>query len=182
MDFETKTENFQPKLIIGLGNPGKEYAKTFHNMGFMFVDYLKSQIKGTPQITNKKEYELTVFPDLDLKLLKPLTYMNNSGRVLAEFLKYNEYKPEEILIAFDDLDLQFGQWKLQFDKFPKSHNGIISIQQQTSRTDYNYLRIGIETRNEQRRLQQKGEDYVLSKLTKEQLDILQGVFKEISLY
>ena len=108
--------------------------------------------------------------------------MNNSGQVLAQFLKYHDYKPEEILIVFDDLDIRLGEWKLQHDKYPKNHNGINSIHQSTGQTNYNYLRIGVETRDESRRSQQPGEDYVLSKITKEQQKILQEVFKQISLY
>ena len=169
---------FNTKLIIGLGNPGKEYSYSFHNAGFMLIDYLRENSKDKFEIANKKNYELTTFPGKNLKLLKPLTFMNNSGQVIAEFLKYNEYKPEEILIAFDDLDIEFGEYKLQHGKFPKSHNGINSIQNATGETNYLYFRIGIETRDEKRRLQQSGEDYVLSKLSKQQKDVLESVFKK----
>ncbi|MBN1331883.1 aminoacyl-tRNA hydrolase [Candidatus Dojkabacteria bacterium] len=176
MDYK----DFQPKLIVGLGNPGKEYSDTFHNAGFMLIDYLRQKIGKTSEVINKKEYEMTILQEKGLKLLKPLNYMNNSGPVIAQFLKFNELEPEEILIAFDDLDLEFGEYKIQQGKFPKSHNGINSIHESTGKADYWYLRIGIETRDEKRKQQQKGEDYVLSRMTPNQQKTLQSLFDKIS--
>ncbi|MBD3280728.1 hypothetical protein GF389_04350 [Candidatus Dojkabacteria bacterium] len=171
------------KLVIGLGNPGKRYAKTFHNAGFLFIDFLRDKFQEKfvekPEVTSKKEYELTSIPGNDLVMLKPLSYMNNSGQVTNNFLKYNGYNPEEILIAFDDLDIMLGEWKLHKDRFPKSHNGINSIHLSTGRTDYQYLRMGIETRGKKRRLQQSGEDYVLSKIDSKQMESLDAVFEDV---
>lgn len=173
-------DNFNPKLIIGLGNPGKSYKNTWHNAGFLFLEYLKDALNNTNATTkNKKEIEITKFEN-GTTLLKPLEYMNNSGETVQSYLKFNKYKPEETLIAFDDLDLEFGNWKLQYNKHPHSHNGVNSIHNSTGSTNYWYLRIGIETRDQKRKLQQSGEDYVLSKLSNEHQEKLKTVFKAIT--
>jgi len=172
------------KLIIGLGNPGKEYAKTWHNMGFLFIDKCKEKIEYQFSTINKKDYELTTFPSLDLQLLKPLKFMNKSGEVLKSLLKFKEINPDEILIVHDDLDIAFGDYKLQKGKFPKVHNGLKSIQDQTGQTDFYYLRLGIETRNAKKKANIKGEDHVLSRIPKSLNETLEEVFdkaiKEIS--
>lgn len=177
-DFRAKI-----KLIVGLGNPGKEYANTPHNLGFLFVDFLKNYIKDSkefvPITTNKKEYELIEFADSDLKLLKPLLYMNLSGEALQSYLKYQNISPEKILIAFDDLDIPFGNYKFQYNKFPKDHNGITSIQNITKTTEYNYLRIGAENRDEGQRHQIPSEKYLLKKLEKEQLEQIEELYEKI---
>lgn len=160
------------ELIIGLGNPGKEYNNTWHNMGFQFVDELKDQIKEPSQAANRKEYEVIEYRTINLTLLKPLKFMNRSGDVVADFLKYTNIQPEEILIVHDDLDINLGEYKLQLDKFPKSHNGIKSIQEKTGVTRYYYLRIGIENRDDELRKRISGEDYVLSKIDKKAQTII----------
>lgn len=154
------------ELIIGLGNPGKEYKNTWHNMGFWFIDRAKNQIKESAQEINRKEYEVTEYRTQNLTLLKPLKFMNRSGDVVADFLKYSNIQPQKILIVHDDLDISLGEYKLQFDKFPKAHNGIKSIQERTGATNYYYLRIGIENRSEELRNKISGEDYLLSKIDK----------------
>ncbi len=166
------------KLIVGLGNPGQKYRNTPHNAGFLFIDELKNKLEYQFHETNKKEYSLTTYPTLDLQLLKPLTYMNNSGQVLARLLKYNEYKAKEILIVHDDLDIDLGKYKLQFSKYPKSHNGIISIHQSTNKTKFWYLRIGIETRSEEDKRKISGEKYVLKKLAKDNLKTLKDTINK----
>lgn len=174
------TNNF--KLIIGLGNPGKKYQNTWHNMGFIFLDKLKALIDGPFNIQNKKEYELTTFTDAGIELLKPLTFMNNSGFVMANFLKQKNYKEDEILIVHDDLDIQFGEFKLQKGRFPKAHNGINSIHETTGKTDFWYLRIGIETRNEMDRARIAGEDYVVQQIPKNSALILEETLSKIFAY
>jgi len=154
------------KLIVGLGNPGENYKEAWHNAGFVFIDKLKDDLGQDNLLTNKKEYELVEYSSLNLKLLKPLTFMNRSGVVLAHFLKFNDLHPSEILIVHDDLDIQFGEFKLQTGKFPREHNGLLSIHKATGQTDYNYLRIGIETRTDEMRNRIPGEDYVLQKIPK----------------
>jgi len=160
------------KLIIGLGNPGKEYKNTYHNAGFLFIDALRNRLEYQFSEINKKEYELTFYPTLKLKLLKPLTFMNNSGTVVGNYLRNAPVEAENILIVHDDLDLSLGKYKLQFGKFPKVHNGINSIQKVMGETNFHYLRIGIETRDQLGKARISGEKQVLMKFDKEQAEIL----------
>jgi len=166
------------KLIIGLGNPGKKYKNTWHNTGFIFLDKLKEKLEYQFHEVNKKEYELTTFPTLKLKLLKPLTFMNNSGSVVADYLKNSPVEPKNILIVHDDLDLSLGKFKLQFNKFPKVHNGINSIHEKTDRKNYNYLRFGIETRNRLAKLRTSGSDYVLLSMKKGESEQMNDVISQ----
>ncbi len=167
------------KLIIGLGNPGKLYTNTPHNCGFIFIDKLKITLEYQFNEINKKEYSLVSYPSLNLQLLKPLTYMNDSGKVLSRLLKYNSYKAEEVLIVHDDLDLNLGKYKLQFNKFPKTHNGILSIHKETGKTKFWYLRLGIETRDTEDKTFLSGKDYVLKNFSKNQQEILEKTIKKI---
>lgn len=167
------------QLIVGLGNPGNEYNSTWHNIGFMFVNYLRDNLDKDFSIINKKDYELAYFPASKLSLVKPLKFMNRSGEVVAEILKFKDITPDKVLIVHDDLDLQFGEFKIQQGKYPKSHNGILSIHERTGETEFNYLRIGIETRDEELRNRFKGEDYVLSQIPKERAEEIEEVFREI---
>lgn len=166
------------KLIVGLGNPGKKYANTWHNVGFIFIDTLRNLLEEDSEITieNKKEYELTKGK---ISLLKPLTFMNKSGDVLAEFLRFNKYEPDEILIVHDDLDITLGNFKIQQGKYPKQHNGISSIHERTGETNFLYLRIGVETRDKLMQSRISGHNYVLKKLTKEQRENLEKTLQKV---
>lgn len=165
------------QLIVGLGNPGNEYNNTWHNIGFMFIDYLKNQLQEEFVIINKKEYELVYYPDLKLNLVKPLKFMNRSGEVISEIIKFKEIQPDQILIAHDDLDLKFGEFKIQQGRYPKSHNGILSIHEKTGETNFHYLRIGIETRTPE--MNMLGEEYVLTRIPEAQKEGPHLLFKRI---
>ncbi len=167
------------KLIIGLGNPGNEYSNTWHNVGFLFLDYLAKSVLKNPEIIERKDYILNTFLDPKLVLLKPLKFMNRSGEVVADYIRYSNLAPEEILIVHDDLDIQFGEYKIQYDKFSRTHNGIRSIHEKTGMTNFNYLRIGIETRDATDRVRFSGEDYVLSQIGNKNLGILKKLFAEM---
>lgn len=182
--MQSTDPDYKIKLIVGLGNPGRKYANTPHNLGFLFIEHLRNFLhdeKGFNfSMENKKEYELTEFDGMDLRLLKPLLFMNLSGEALQKYLKYGNFKPEEILIVFDDLDIQFGKYKLQRGKFPKDHNGILSIQRITQQTGFNYLRIGAETRDEKEKALIKSEDYLLKNFSSGQKEIAADLFSEIT--
>ncbi|MEK7114725.1 MAG: aminoacyl-tRNA hydrolase, partial [Patescibacteria group bacterium] len=116
----------KPRLIIGLGNPGKEYEKTYHNAGFLFVDYL---INSQLPITN-------------YKLLKTDVYMNQSGNFVKKTLKKYKIKPEEILIVHDDSDIELGKYKISFGRGSAGHNGVQSIIDALKTKNFWRLRIG----------------------------------------
>lgn len=163
--------NEDMKLIVGLGNPGKEYENTRHNVGYVVLDILGKltaniEYDKNPAILVWKEeravYSLTysVRPELCL-LLKPKLFMNNSGKALKSTVNKYKIRAQDILVIHDDLDLPLGSYKLQFGKGPRSHNGIKSIEEALSTKDFYRLRVGVDERLVSRQ-RVSGETYVLS--------------------
>lgn len=146
------------KLIVGLGNPGKKYSKNRHNLGFLFVDFLQPK-----------------FPDL--KYLQPQDFMNNSGLSVAKEAQYYKLKPEEILVVHDDLDIEMGEYRLQFDRGSAGHNGIKSIVEHLHTQAFWRLRIGIGRPTDTNILP---EDYVLMNLSSDDSAKLSPVFETIA--
>ena len=156
------------KLIVGLGNPGKEYEKTRHNMGFMFIDdYAK---KKNVEITKKKFQGLYAeFMNNGEKtiLLKPQSYINLSGEVVKSFVDFYKINIDDILIINDDLDLPFGKYKLRPTGSSGGHNGLKNIEAHLHTQDYKRLKIGISNNKE---IDTK--DYVLGDISKENQKII----------
>ncbi len=156
------------KLIVGLGNPGKEYEKTRHNMGFMFIDdYAK---KKNVEITKKKFQGLYIeFINNGEKtiLLKPQSYINLSGEVVKSFVDFYKINIEDILIINDDLDLPIGKYKLRPTGSSGGHNGLKNIEAHLHTQDYKRLKIGISNNKEM-----DTKDYVLGDISKENQKII----------
>lgn len=131
-------------LVVGLGNIGEEYAKTRHNVGFMFVDKV-SEKYGFPEFREKGNYFFSKVNvnGVDVVLLKPTTYMNNSGEAVLAFSSYNKVKPDDIIVVHDDLDLIAGKLKIKKGGGSGGHNGIKSIDKAIG-PEYWRIRIGIE--------------------------------------
>ena len=125
------------KCAVFLGNPGKEYEKTRHNAGFLLSDYLYG---GNNWQSKFHAFYLT---DGDLRILKPLTYMNLSGTSVSECASFFKLRSDEILVIHDDLELPLGEARLQKGGGTKGHNGIKSIRDRLGREDFMRLRIGI---------------------------------------
>lgn len=168
-------------LIAGLGNPGEKYKKTRHNVGFMFVDYVLSEVSPSPSwkfdAYTKAEITKTNSMRLHAILAKPQTFMNRSGESIRSIAKNNSLSPTDILVAHDDLDLELGNFKIQLGVGPKKHNGLSSIQDHLHTPDFWRIRIGVDNRNGDRSL--SGEEYVLQNFTNEELILLNNIFKEI---
>lgn len=148
------------KLIIGLGNPGEKYKNNRHNVGQLFIDYLKEQkLKGA-------------------SLVKSSTFMNNSGEFVAKKVN-KDLDLNNLFIVHDDLDIALGDYKIQKGKGPKEHKGLISIDEALGRSDYWHVRIGVDSRDLGQRI--PGEIYVLEDFTESEKEILRGVFGEIYL-
>jgi len=134
------------KLFVGLGNPGAEYETTRHNAGFWFTDAISHDL-NTPMIADKNYHALvgrTVRGAADtVWLLKPMTFMNLSGKSVAALARFFKLQPEEILVAHDELDLLPGQVKLKFGGGHAGHNGLRDIHAQLGSGDYWRLRLGI---------------------------------------
>ena len=131
-------------LIVGLGNPGREYEKTRHNAGFWAMDILadklgcrldKAKFQGLYGQTNYKGYKLL--------LLKPQTFMNLSGRSVAQLSSYFHVPPEKIVIMFDDISLEPGKLRLRPEGSAGGHNGIKSIIQELGSQAFPRVKIGV---------------------------------------
>ena len=133
------------RLIVGLGNPGSEYAQTRHNAGFWFVDEVAERLKVAlaPERSYFGVAGRTSVSGRPLWLLMPTTYMNLSGKSVAALARFFKIAPEEILVAHDELDLQPGQVRLKLGGSHAGHNGLKDIHAQLGSPDYWRLRIGI---------------------------------------
>jgi len=133
------------RLIVGLGNPGSEYAQTRHNAGFWFVDEVADRLKVA--LAPERSYfgiaARTSVSGHPLWLLMPTTYMNLSGKSVAALARFFKIAPDEILVAHDELDLQPGQVRLKLGGSHAGHNGLKDIHAQLGSGDYWRLRIGI---------------------------------------
>ncbi|SJM95379.1 peptidyl-tRNA hydrolase [Crenothrix polyspora] len=133
------------KLMVGLGNPGRQYEKTRHNAGFLFLDRLASECGG---IWLKDARFQALFAEGSLAaskimLLKPETFMNRSGYSVGKVARYYKLLPEEILVVHDELDFDVGVVKLKKDGGHAGHNGLRDIIAQLGSKDFYRLRIGI---------------------------------------
>ena len=157
------------KLIVGLGNPDKEYDKTRHNVGFMVIDnYL-----GSVNWSNKFNalYCEKVIKGEKIIFVKPLTYMNNSGNAVGEFVRYFNIDNKDILVIQDDLDLNVGDYKLKMHSSSGGHNGIKSIIASLGNQDFPRLKVGIGSVKKDEVI-----DYVLGKFSKSELEVLNELF------
>ncbi len=125
-------------LIVGLGNPTDKYKNNRHNVGFMVIDKLVSDHKAT-NIT-KSAFKGELYKSKNLLFLKPLTYMNLSGESVGAVVSY--YKPDQIIVIHDDLDIDFGQIRFKNGGGHGGHNGLRSIDAHIGK-DYDRIRVGI---------------------------------------
>jgi PTH1 family peptidyl-tRNA hydrolase len=131
-------------LIVGLGNPGKEYQRTRHNAGFRAIDILADKLgcridKGKFQGL----YTQAVYGDKKLYLLKPLTYMNASGRSVLQLSAYFNIPPQRIIVLFDDISLAPGRLRVRGDGSAGGHNGIKSIIAEVGSQSFPRIKIGV---------------------------------------
>lgn len=134
------------RLIVGLGNPGPEYEQTRHNAGFWLVDRLAANHQGQFKVESKFHGMLARIDvgGRDVRLLKPMTYMNHSGRAVAAVLRYFDIAPEQLLVAYDELDLPAGRLKLKLGGGHAGHNGMRDTIAALGSPDFWRLRIGID--------------------------------------
>ena len=172
------------KLIVGLGNPGRAYKDTPHNVGFEMLNRIRSKLTmagfevGEWETSNPFSGELCkVRKDdkIEYILLKPQTFMNLSGLSISKICQ--KMKFSKVAIIYDDLDLQLGKFKIQVGKKPKDHHGVNNIASRVDISKALMVRIGVDNRNG---LPIQGEKYVLMKLKKEELDTLEKIFEKAS--
>jgi peptidyl-tRNA hydrolase, PTH1 family len=133
------------RLIVGLGNPGREYENTRHNAGFHWIDCLADMLSLTLRLETRFHGLCARISqgDIDLWLLEPQTYMNRSGHSVAELCRFYKIQPGEIIVAHDELDLLPGVAKLKWGGGLGGHNGLKDIAAQLGTKDFWRLRIGI---------------------------------------
>jgi len=133
------------KLIVGLGNPGRQYEKTRHNAGFLFLDTLADQLGCTWVNESKFQGIFTQgkIANTPVMLLKPDTFMNRSGQSVGKIARYYKLQPEEILVVHDELDFNPGIVKLKKDGGHAGHNGLRDIIAHLNSNQFYRLRIGI---------------------------------------
>lgn len=160
------------KLIVGLGNPEPKYSETRHNAGFLFVDELQRETQNSK--VKSQNYNSKV------KIFKSNKFMNESGEFVKSLLsKYPGIPVSDIYIVHDDLDIILGEYKIQFGKGPRDHNGVKSVDEALGTDQYWHIRIGIENRIENGDLGIKGKDYVLEDFSEEERKILDRVIMEV---
>lgn len=152
-------------LIVGLGNPGKEYDKTRHNVGYDVVDRL-SEVNRI-RVDRIKFKALTGEGTIAGKrviLMKPLTYMNNSGIAVREAMEYYKLNIEELLVIVDDIDIEFGSTRIRKKGSAGSHNGMKSLILHLKRDDFTRIKLGIGRKPPEWDLA----DFVLSRFSQEE--------------
>jgi len=133
------------KLFVGLGNPGPEYEATRHNAGFWWIDALSRELKAPLSLDKNYHGQVarTTVNGQTVWLLKPLTFMNLSGKSVAALARFFKIAPNEVLVAHDELDIVPGQIKLKLGGSHAGHNGLRDIHAQLGSADYWRLRIGV---------------------------------------
>lgn len=164
------------KLIVGLGNPGKEYEYTRHNIGFMALDEY-AKVKGLDFNKTKFDglYLDTIINGEKCILLKPLKYMNLSGEVIKKYVDFYKISSSDVLIIHDDMDLDIGDFKIRYKGGSAGHNGLKNIESNLGTNEYKRIKIGISKNKNIDTV-----NYVLGKFSKSENLILSDVLKQIS--
>ena len=176
------------KIIVGLGNPGEQYKNTRHNVGWIFLDSL---VDNKNWKVNKKFNALT-YKDGDILFIKPLTFMNNSGQSVYKALDYygliqkrlgifkkkDEDLSDCLTVIQDDLDIDFGNYKIATDSGSAGHKGINSIMTYLKTKKFKRLRIGVK--NELLRTKIPAEKFVLQSFNKKELEEMKILAKTLS--
>jgi PTH1 family peptidyl-tRNA hydrolase len=166
-------------LIAGLGNPGDKYKITRHNVGFLLLDFVREKI--APSHKWKLWRTLGVYilidnfaPDRKIFLVKPMTYMNDSGKMLCSFTEFHKINPESMLVCYDDVSLNLGKIRIRNKGTSGGHKGMESILETYSSNHVPRLRIGIGPKP----AGIDSRDYVLSRFTNQEMKMLETTLKK----
>lgn len=179
MAFFRKKQEIQPELpvhgpiqylIVGLGNPGKEYEYTRHNVGFLFVDVLCNRYSF--RVDKLKFHALcgeTMIANTRCLVMKPQTYMNLSGNAVGEAAAFYKIPPERVIVLFDDISLPFSTLRIRRKGSAGGHNGIKNIIYQLNSDAFPRIKIGVGDRADK---EDDLKDYVLGQFSKDDLEVL----------
>jgi peptidyl-tRNA hydrolase, PTH1 family len=179
------------KIIVGLGNPGQEYENTRHNSGFMLVDKLAKEAGATWQFN--KRFKADIAESRGVFFVKPQTFMNLSGEPVAAVLSYYKLLPKTLgilktkgadlskilTVIHDDLDIEFGKYKISVDSRSAGHKGVQSIINHLKTKNFNRIRIGIKKSDAEEKI--PTDKYVLMKLGKEEKEKIEALIKTITI-
>jgi PTH1 family peptidyl-tRNA hydrolase len=133
-------------IIVGLGNPGAEYENTRHNIGFKVIDELAKRL-GLSELKQKNKLQSFIgeasYKGRKLILAQPTTFMNNSGLAISSILNWHKVSPNDLIVIYDDVDLEVGQVRLRPQGGAGGHHGVESVIEHLSTTEFNRIRIGI---------------------------------------
>jgi len=163
------------KLVAGLGNPGKKYEATRHNLGFMVLDLLAGESESAFKKKGQYRQASVHIANRNILLIKPQTYMNLSGVAVDEALRYSNLSIEEVLVICDDVNLPFGKLRIRHRGSDGGHNGLKSIIEETGSFDFPRLRIGVGLSEEEHK---PLESYVLEKFSGSEEKELSKILKE----
>ncbi len=158
------------KMIVGLGNPGQQYAKTRHNVGFMAVDKLAQDLKA---VVNKTKFKALIgegyIGQEKVILIKPQTYMNLSGEAVGSLVRWYKLNPSDVVVVYDDMDLPLGKLRIRPKGGPGGHNGMKSIIAHLGTAEFPRIRIGIG------RAEHDSVNYVLGNFAEQELDVINRI-------
>lgn len=167
------------KIIIGLGNPGAEYQNTRHNAGFMLADFIKEKY-GFPDFVFNKKFNADVTEEKiegkKIILLKPQTFMNNSGEAVIKAARFFKVTPADTIVVHDDKDIETGKYKIHAGHGAAGHHGVESIINHLNTKDFLRVRLGIAPKNNG--LMTDTADFVLKKMNQTEKEALLAAISE----
>jgi peptidyl-tRNA hydrolase, PTH1 family len=170
------------KVIVGLGNTGEKYLHTRHNTGFMFVNFLKNIMGFSGDFLFEKKFLSEILHEESFILVKPQTYMNSSGLAVFKILNFYKIDISDLILCYDDLDIEFGKWKISKGKSPRAHNGVNSVIEQFKSEDFWHVRVGI-LGQDYKYIKSMGksiaDDYILKDFSKEEFGGIYNVFGNV---
>lgn len=164
------------KLVICLGNPGNQYAKTRHNVGFMFADLLAQKLGASFSFENKFKSQIakTVYNNEAIWIVKPQTFMNLSGEALAALKNFYKSDMKDLFLCYDDISLDLGKIRFRAKGSDGGHNGVKSIIAHANTNEFPRIKIGIGPQPPFI----KSENFVLQNFTNQEFEILKQVLEK----
>ena len=163
-------------VFVGLGNPGKQYQKTRHNIGFLILDKLQKRLK-TEIFKESKRFNAQISKNKNFILVKPLTFMNKSGESVSKVASYFKVSLNEIVVIHDDVDILLGKIKIGFAEGEAGHNGVKSISGLLGSKNFWRIRVGVLSELKEKTDTDK---FVLANFTKEEQLIVDKIIDNIA--
>lgn len=171
------------KIIIGLGNPGKQYEKTRHNAGFIAIDRLREKW-DFPDFSLSSKFNAEISERMidgeKVLLVKPQSFMNRSGQVVRSIMDYYKLSPADVAVIHDDLDIDLGTFKVSTSSSAAGHNGIQSIIDHLGTQEFKRIRIGIEGTERKKNRLMPGDKFVLQDFSEEEMGIILSAIEDIA--